>query len=198
MTPRPRPGRPSRLTPAVIERFAFALSTWHHVDTAAALAGVARSSTYDWRRKGDRFADQIESGALDRGALTAHERRCVDFAEATRVALAQAEAAGVAAIWAAATQPSVETREVEKVVGVDKETNEPIWIRETTTITKPPTWQPAAWLLERRFPEEWGSKVQGIGEDGALPIDVRIKSVVEAVERHKGLRALPQLGEDDD
>ena len=51
--PTKRPmGRPSKLTPEIVERLCDALRAGNTREAAAAYAGIARSTFYDWLRRG--------------------------------------------------------------------------------------------------------------------------------------------------
>ena len=47
-----RPGRPSKLTPDLIEKICAPIAAGNYMETAAAYAGVAKDTLYAWLRKG--------------------------------------------------------------------------------------------------------------------------------------------------
>lgn len=83
---RPTRGRRSKLTPAVQERIVVALKAGNYLETAAAFAGIDRSTLYRWLAKGR----EARSGQFR------------DFCDAVTAAIAQAEVQAVARISAAA------------------------------------------------------------------------------------------------
>lgn len=62
---------------------------------------------------------------------------------------------------------------------------------------KPPNWQAATWMLERRFPDDYSPRREITGRDGA-PIQVEVATVETLVAKVRALRpvddplALPQ------
>jgi hypothetical protein len=84
--PRRREGRPSILTAELAERFSLWLRAGNYIETAAALAGIARSSVYLWLRRGAREA----------------EGPYREFSDMVRRAMAEAESADLAVIGRAA------------------------------------------------------------------------------------------------
>ena len=82
---RPRMGRRCRLTPEVQERIATALRAGSYLEEAAQLAGVSPSTLHAWLAKG----------------RTARSGQFLEFLELVHGAIAQAEVAAVARIFAA-------------------------------------------------------------------------------------------------
>jgi transposase len=81
-------GRPTKLTPEVTEAFLKALRVGNYLETAAAFAGIAKQTVYDWLRRGARE----------------ESRELIEFSDAVKKAQAQAEARDVAIIASAATR----------------------------------------------------------------------------------------------
>ncbi|MBM3268913.1 MAG: helix-turn-helix domain-containing protein [Candidatus Sericytochromatia bacterium] len=100
-------GRPSKLTPEAAEIVATAIRAGASREAAAAQAGIARSTLYDWCKRG-------ESG----------DEQFTWFSDTLKKAEADLEAKALAHILEAAGK----------------------------------SWQAAAWLLERRFPDRWGRR----------------------------------------
>ena len=98
--------------------------------------------------------------------------------EALDEAQASFKAANLGIIRTAATDPTVETQEhvIQHKDGTET--------KEVRRITRPPTWQPAAWLLERRFPGEFGRRF--IEHAGKLETDAQATVVQRAVRRRSG------------
>ena len=80
-------GRPSKLTPALQQKICEAIRAGNYIETAAAFAGIRKSTLYDWLRRGSRTSSGVHH----------------DFAEAVEKALADAEARDVALIAKAAS-----------------------------------------------------------------------------------------------
>jgi transposase-like protein len=89
LTPRPL-GRPTKLTPEVQESLVQMVRAGNYAETAAAYAGVDKTTLYDWLKRGraDRLADTESPHA--------------DFSHAVEKALAHAEITDVLHIGAAA------------------------------------------------------------------------------------------------
>lgn len=169
-TPRGK-GRPTKLTPKVAETIFRALRTWHHFETACAMAGVGKTSAYAWLRDGADLAERVESGEVRMSSLRAEDRRKVDFSNGVRASVAAAEGQGIDWIARAAGLPHRETRTKETIVGTDAD-GEPIYGTEVTTIEKPASLNAATWLMEHRFPDRWATRHELSGPGGrAVPVE---------------------------
>ena len=71
----------------------------NYVETAAAIAGIAKNTFYDWVRQGARLADRLDKGEK----LWQKEMRLVDFSYAVKKATAESEASDLAKINKAAS-----------------------------------------------------------------------------------------------
>lgn len=81
-----RPGRPTKLTPALQAKVVEAIRAGNYIETAAAYAGVSKVTLYDWMRRGN----EQKSG------------RFREFLNAVEKALGDSEARDVALIGKAA------------------------------------------------------------------------------------------------
>ena len=108
---------------------------------AARLAGVGETTLYRWLERAR--ADESE------GRRTLHVR----LARALVEAEAGFRRSQLEVIRRAATESSVEVRERTLSDGTT----------ETIRTERPPSWQPAAWLLERRFPGDFGRRLEHRG-----------------------------------
>lgn len=79
-------GRPSKLTPEIQEKIVQAIRAGNYIETAAAYAGIDKTTLYDWLKRGAR-------------AKTGKYR---EFSNAVEKALAEAEVRDVAIIAKAA------------------------------------------------------------------------------------------------
>lgn len=84
--PKAKPGRKTRLTPERQAKIVNAIRAGAYIETAAAAAGINKTSLYAWLKKGERYPGTIFSA----------------FADAVNEALAQAEMRDVLAISKAA------------------------------------------------------------------------------------------------
>ncbi len=133
-------GRPSKLTPAIQKRIVNAIRRGCYVETATAMAGVAKTTFYDWLKQGAR---------ADEGVFH-------NFSIAVEKALADSEHDDLAVIEKASR--GYEVVKTKTVVYKDGA------IEETTERSTKFDWQAAAWRLERRFPERWGRGARDIEE----------------------------------
>ena len=109
---------------------------------AALLSGIAESTLYQWL---DVARDHESEGQT----RTIHVR----LAHALIEAEAGFRNSQLEVIRRAALEPSVEIRERTLSDGTT----------ETTRIERPPSWQPAAWMLERKYPGEFGRRLEHSG-----------------------------------
>lgn len=115
-----------------------ALQAGAYMETAAALAGIAKSTFYDWLRRGARARGAIDAGTLDVDDPD-HELdvQLAEFSDAVRKALAQAEVDMLLV--------------VNKAARGDEDHS--------------PQWQAAAWRLERKNPNRWGRRDVSVNID---------------------------------
>ena len=124
-------GRPTKLTPEIVSRILDSLRAGIGRDTAIAAAGIARSSFYAWYARGRNAR---------RGAFS-------DFSDAVKKAEADAAIRNITIIQKAALGGELILRTM-----VTKPDGTTITVEKKT----PPNWQPAAWWLERKYPQQWG------------------------------------------
>lgn len=189
-----RPGTGDGITRA--ERIVEAIRAGSYVETAAAAAGVDKSTLYDWLKGGAHANTKHSRGTR----LSAKEKRLAAFANAVAEAEAQAEVLLIGTI----TDMALGGREVvtvtEKVDGSGR-------VVDTTTKRErlAPNVAAATWRAERRHPEKWGRRqlieVGGVGEGGVGKIDSPLAALLgdlDAMERrqHEALTAAQQATED--
>jgi hypothetical protein len=145
----------------VSQRVCGYLAVGMHDEAACKLAGISSSTFYRWRAAGQEAAvaraDAIEAGRAvpKESALVTAQR---GFWEATERAFGQQEAGYLQVIAAAATGGATftEVRQEVEHVRLPGGRVEARVVRETRNEhTLRPTWQAAAWILERRHPERW-------------------------------------------
>ena len=127
--PLPRPGRPPLLDDEMIKRVADIVRGGNYIETAAASAGISRSTLHLWLREGARIArtlDPLSDDAYDAAVdeLTPHEFMQAKFSDTVQKAAAEAEVIDVLHVRGAASTH----------------------------------WQAAMTRLERRHPKRWGRR----------------------------------------
>jgi len=135
-------GRPTKLTPAIIEKVRTFLPVCMYIETLTDSLEIERKTYYNWYSRGEVEAKRMEEAGEDEP----HEREALylQFFSAVKKGLADGEMAAAARINVASQN----------------------------------TWQAAAWLLERRFPEKWGSRhrLEHTGKNGG-PVEQKVEHV---------------------
>lgn len=146
-------GRPSKITDVawhtddgtpvtVADRIPQLIAQGNYMETAAAAAGIGKTAVYDWLRIAATAHGKVHRGER----LTAHERRCIDFANAVAEAEADAEA-----------------KDLERLATLADGKDAAVAARVTM------------WRLERRFAKRWGQRgsLEITGADGgAVELDL--------------------------
>ena len=142
-------GRPSKLTPEVQKEICGHISRGLTYQDAARLSGVGRSTFMKWKADGE----TQESGP------------CRDLLDAVKDADSEFKKTHLNVIIKAATTPSIVTKKhVVKKGGK-------VVLEEITEEIRDSTWQASGWLLERKFPEEFGKRIEHAGKiDGPAPV----------------------------
>ena len=138
-------GRPTKLTDELQERICRLIATGSTFEQASKLSGISSRAFHLWRARG-------------RAAKTGKFFR---FVQAVKEAEEQFIRTHLDVIVRASTEASVETRELIRQAPDGTEQ------REIKRITRPPVWQPSAWLLERKFPHLFSLR-QRIEHSGAI------------------------------
>lgn len=86
---RKRVGRPTKINKTIIETICNYVEKGNYVETAAAAAGISRSTLYEWLRRGAREIDRLESDPAARPLKS--ERLYVEFSDTLTRATALAE-----------------------------------------------------------------------------------------------------------
>lgn len=95
-------GRPTKLTPEVQEKICSAIRAGNYIETASAYADVAKSTLYEWLKRGQREKDRIAKNP--RARIRKEEAPYVEFSNAVEKALADAEVRDVMLIGKAAEE----------------------------------------------------------------------------------------------
>lgn len=97
---RRRRGRPDKLTPETQDRIVKMLLAGNYLETAAAAAGITKSTLYEWLRRGTR----VRNGEVPPSKQSAFDKRASVFSDAVEKAAAQAEALMVQRITVASEE----------------------------------------------------------------------------------------------
>ena len=136
-----RAGRPSKLTPELEKTILLAIAEGGctYVD-ACLIAGIGQSTFHKWKLQG-----QAARSGLFREFVDKLKRAEADF-----------RAHHLKKIQDAANESSVETRKTTRTAGDGDD--QKMTFQEVVEITRPPTWTASAWLLERKYPEQYSLK----------------------------------------
>jgi hypothetical protein len=187
-----RTGRPSKIHDVVnvrddgtrvtvADRIVAALRAGNYLEPSAQAVGVAKTTVYEWIKLGGAAQRRITNDGVNRSALSQHERRCLDFADA--VADAQAE-------WEVDANARLQRLAVgdHTVVTVTEKVNADGELLERTTKTErlAPSAQVLEWRLTRRFPDRYSQRVEVSGPEGAaIPVEVRARNLADALRQHQ-------------
>ena len=155
-------GRRSKLTPELQATICGHIANGLTFKDAFTLSGVSSAAFYRWRQRGE----EAQSG------------RYREFVEALKGAESSFRDTHLSVIRRAATEPSETIKEHVKRNPDGTE------LKEVTRTKHPPAWAPSAWLLERKYPGEFGRRViEHDGKvDGGGPAQVRVEFVGASVD----------------
>jgi hypothetical protein len=200
-----RTGRPPKLNTVVWrsedgqksltagERIVQAIRAGNYVEAAAAMAGVNKTTVYEWLKVGATVVDALEGGAR-RADFKQHQLDCADFSNAVAAAEGAAEVEAVALVDKIASGGVVTTTTTTKTKAGD------VVEVATRVETSGPDFQALAWRLERRHPDRWGRRrLEVTGKDGeAIPVETRVAGLVDALRAfQQGDRPAPAPEGDD-
>ena len=170
--------RPAKLTDEVIRLICAGIRTGATLDDAAAVAGVGRSSIYNWMRIGEQahtYNDRLARGTVprpERKTLTPLDDACEHLFVAVREARAAFAIEHADAIVSAALLGAMKTTTITRTER-DAKGNVVAEHTETRTEQIPPDARASMWLLERRLPLVFGTRgrLEISGPDGGeIPI----------------------------
>lgn len=95
-------GRPTKLNYEVQEKIIQAIKAGNYIETAAAYAGISKSTLYDWLKRGEREKQRVAKNPSYR--IRKSEKIYVEFSDAVEKALAEAEMRDVLLIGKAAEE----------------------------------------------------------------------------------------------
>lgn len=197
----PRTGRPSKITSSIERRQpdgttqtltvgeaieADCRTLGMRAERAAARAGINKDTFHEWEKVAGRAREALARG--DR--VDAHARRCLDFSDR----IFAAEVDWQARMEAAAEQLArggVLQETTTNVVKVNEAGEEVERSTRTQTAHTLPDGQMIRWRLERRLPAEFREHVlvEGAGEGGAIPVEVRAAALGEALAAYQVAQA---------
>lgn len=160
-------GRPSLLTPEVIEDVRRLLPTCLYLETVADYIGVSRMSFHHWLKRGRKEADRLsKKGAKPRP----REALYAEFFYVHKKSLAEGQLHDLGVIKKASAD--------QVIPGTD----------DTPPSIRKGEWQAAAWRLERRFPQQWGKKerTEVTGKNGGELVVRVIEAVVDGPSEDPG------------
>lgn len=185
--PLERIGRPSDMTKVVatersghkttvVERVVQVVRAGGPITYAAKAAGMSPYAIYEWVKTGAKCHNRHAQGTK-RSEFTAHERRCMDFANA----LQQAEGEMVAEAVARLAQGAAGGRQVTTVTErVDSAGD--LVDRSTRIETLAPDPKIDMWRLRTRAPAEFTTRVEISGPEGEpVPIEVRAANLADGL-----------------
>jgi len=149
-------GRPTALTPQVLENVRLLLPTCLYIETVADFISLDRSTVRKW----------LKRGAKEHQRLSRNKRAKARQAEALymELFLTYKKALAEGLIY--------DLGIIKKAAADQVVTNE----SGATVAVRPGHWQAAAWRAERRFPGQWGRK------DTVVTSDVSQREVDAAIE----------------
>ena len=95
-------GRPTKLNIDTHNKIISAIRAGNYIETAAAYAGINKSTLYDWLKRGEREKQRVAQNP--RYNIRKSEKPYVEFSNAVEKALAEAEVRDVAIIAKAAEE----------------------------------------------------------------------------------------------
>lgn len=170
-------GRPSALTDETEAAILAAVRTHQRLPVAASLAGVAYSTVMKWRTQAIEARLFLEGGGR-LAALTALDRRSMEFLTALELAEAQAEGRAVRGWLSAGLERQTERTTRQKFAGMDDK-GQPIMVTEETVKDIPPNADLLIKWLQARVP----------AYKATAPPDVSIEVTVRAAALAERVRA---------
>jgi len=153
MPKKTKTGRIPQCTPEITEVICERIAGNYSKESAAIFAGISSRTMYAWLAKG-------------RGEKPKPVYK--QFLQGVEKALAESKARSIATIERA--RDTTHKKHVKKVVQTRELIIKGVSATEITTtethdVIEVANWQPAAWLLERRFPDEFGRRDRRDEED---------------------------------
>jgi hypothetical protein len=174
-----------RIPVRVIDAIESTLRANGFMHDAAARAGLSTETLRQWRRKGVEAAGQLLAGKVRRSDLDVHTRRCVELADRMDRAEADARVALLGQVTALAQGGLTVSKIIERVnVSTDE-----ILERRVEIATTLPDIRALTWLLSRRYPHDFPTRIEVTGPEGGpvqiQPVRDRLLAAVDAVRQRR-------------
>jgi hypothetical protein len=164
----------TRLKVSIADRIVEIVGAGLFLHDAAAAIGFPIDTLRSWRRTGARAARQLLNGEKRLSDLSAHEQQCGELSIRWDRAEMEARRSLMDVSWKVATGGLTRTEVTRKVV--HPENVDPSAVRTIETTTKTievlPSDRMLSWLLEHRWPEDFGRRRLEITGDGGGPVQV--------------------------
>jgi hypothetical protein len=96
-------GRPSKLNNKVRDKIVSAIRRGAYIETAAAVAGIHKTTFYDWLKRGNEILDYLDQATEEQQpTISAHDADCAKFAYEVEKAIAESELSDIEVVNAAA------------------------------------------------------------------------------------------------
>ena len=150
------PGRPSRLTKEVADNLVKAVGLGLSYKDAAAVAGIGQSTFHEWKKRAEIAKKSNKYTKLMERIDGALQKRGEEYLDAVRRSVLE--------------EIIIEKTHVKELPDGTK-------IREIHKETRPPDVKGALWWLERRFPEEFGRRLEHSGSLDTGPRKITVELV---------------------
>jgi hypothetical protein len=165
-------------TVTVGEHVIQAVRAGNYIETAAASAGIDKSTLYEWLKRGAQVGTDVEEGRRTAPRKGSYEYELRKFSHAVAEAEAEWEVGANATLERLGRRrPVTETRETTETSPTGEVTTKVTTLRKTDEADS----ATIRWRLERKYPKRYGrSLVEVSGPDGG-PISVDVKAEARAV-----------------
>lgn len=176
-----RPGRPARLSPVVVKALVDTIASGSYITTACKYVGISSSSYSLWRRRGEAEVERVKG--LGEEAEIIIQEACTDD-DGKGLRISDMLALKPPAPFRTEEWPyAVFLYQIEKAQAAAEIRNLTI-IQRAAGDGETGSWQAAAWILERKFPDRFGrrERINLSGAEDGDPIKVEQSLSVENLE----------------
>lgn len=157
-------GRKPTLTKQIVKDLISILEAGNYQRTAYEAIGVPERTYFSWIEQGEKAEVKLEEGKK----LTANEETFMQFSRAIKKAVQAARQRNLQVVQDATEGGQV----ISEQEFYDKKGN----VTSKKTVYSVPSWQAAAWYLERTSPAEFGQRVK---QEIEVPKDIKIRVVYD-------------------